>query len=213
MYDYVSLGFDLAFKYRNPVMIQGDGAIGQMMEKVLLDEQKPRLTVEQIRANTPWATSGKTPDREHSIITSLELDPVKQEQVNIRIQAKYRKVEENEVRYEEIQTADADYIFVAYGLSARICQKAIELGRAKGLKVGLLRPITLYPFPAKPLMALAQRVKGILSVEMNAGQMIEDVKLAVECKVKVEHFGRLGGIIPSPSEVIDAMEQKIIGGK
>lgn len=212
MYDFVGLGFELAFKYRNPVMIQGDGAIGQMMEKVLLDEQKPRLTVEEIRKNTPWATSGKTPDRGHNIITSLELESIRQEQVNLRIQAKYRIVEKEECRYEEIQTEDAEYLFVAYGLSARICQKAIQMGREQGLKVGLLRPITLYPFPVKPLLALAGRVKGILSVEMNAGQMIEDVKLAVECKVKVEHFGRLGGIIPSPTEVIDAMKSKIIGG-
>ena len=212
MYDFVGLGFDLAFKYRNPVMILGDGAIGQMMEKVMLDEQKPRWTMEEIRKNTPWATTGKTSDRPHNIITSLELESIRQEQVNLRIQAKYRKVEENEVRYEEFHTDDAEYLFVAFGLSARICQKAIELGRAKGIKVGLLRPISLYPFPVKPLRTLSERVKGILSVEMNAGQMIEDVKLATECKVKVEHFGRLGGIIPSPAEVIEALERKIIGG-
>ncbi len=212
MYDFVGHGFDLAFKYRNPVMIQGDGAIGQMMEKVLLSEQKPRRTIEEIREQCPWATTGKTADRERNIITSLELESIKQEQLNMLLQAKYRKVEENECMYEEINTEDADYIFVAYGLSSRICQKAVEMGRAKGIKVGLFRPITLYPFPVKAIKALSERIKGILSVEMNAGQMIEDVKLAVECKVQVEHFGRLGGIIPSPKEVINALETKIIGG-
>jgi 2-oxoglutarate ferredoxin oxidoreductase subunit alpha len=111
-----------------------------------------------------------------------------------------------------VNCEDADYLFVAYGSSARICQKAIELGAAKGLKIGLLRPITLYPFPAKILHELAGKVKGMLTVEMSAGQMVEDVKLAVECRVKVEHYGRFGGIIPSPSEVLRALENQIIGG-
>jgi 2-oxoglutarate ferredoxin oxidoreductase subunit alpha len=213
MYDFVKLAFNLAFKYRNPAMILSDGAIGQMMEKVELDEQVPRFTREEIEKNTPWATFGKPATRGHNIITSLELDPNKQEKVNLRIQAKYRELEAKEVRYETIQCDDAEYIFVAYGLSARICMKAIELGRAKGIKVGLLRPITLYPYPYKALNQMADRVKGMLSVEMSAGQMVEDVRLAVEGKVRVEHYGRFGGIIPTPAEVIDALEHKIIGGK
>ncbi|MCK9617042.1 MAG: 3-methyl-2-oxobutanoate dehydrogenase subunit VorB [Lentimicrobiaceae bacterium] len=213
MYDFVKLAFNLAFKYRNPAMILSDGAIGQMMEKVELDEQVPRFTREEIEKNTPWATFGKPATRSHNIITSLELDPNKQEKVNLRIQAKYRELEAKEVRYETIQCDDAEYIFVAYGLSARICMKSIELGRAKGIKVGLLRPITLYPYPYKALNQMADRVKGMLSVEMSAGQMVEDVRLAVEGKVRVEHYGRFGGIIPTPAEVIDALEHKIIGGK
>lgn len=213
MYDFVGLGFEIAFRYRNPVLILSDGAIGQMMEKVYLTEQKTRLTNEEIREKYPWATLGKVPGKHRNIITSLELESAKQEKVNIRIQAKYREVEKNEVRYEEILTEDAEYIFVAYGTSSRICQKSIELGRAKGMKIGLFRPITLYPFPSERINELAGKCKGMLSVEMSAGQMVEDVKLAVEGKTKVAHFGRLGGIIPSPVEVINAIEEKLMGGK
>ncbi len=212
MADFVELGFELAFKYRNPVMILSDGAIGQMMEKVELKEQKVRRTEEQVRQQCPWATLGKPADRPHNVITSLALESAKQEQMNIKIQAKYREVEKNEVRYELIQGDDADYIIVAFGTSSRICQKVVEIAREKGIKVGLLRPITLYPFPTKIISELANRVKGFLSVEMNAGQMVEDVKLAVNGKVKVDHFGRLGGIMPSSEEIIDALKQKIIGG-
>lgn len=212
MADFVKLAFDLAFKYRNPAMILSDGAIGQMMEKVEFDEHIPRFTDEEIRKNTPWATTGKTPDRERNIITSLDLDPARQEIHNIKLQAKYRKIEQNEVRFEKIACDDAEYVFVAYGTSARICQKAIQLAREKGIKVGLFRPITLYPFPKKEINELSKKVKGILSVEMSAGQMIEDVLLAAERNIKIDHFGKMGGIIPSPAEVVEALEQKIIGG-
>jgi 2-oxoglutarate/2-oxoacid ferredoxin oxidoreductase subunit alpha len=212
MYDFAILGFELAFKYRNPAMILSDGVIGQMMEKVELSDYIPRKTNEKIAEECPWATLGKPKTRERNIITSLELDSHRQEQVNLRIQAKYADLQK-EVRYEMINCEDADYIFVAFGSSARICQKAIEIGRAKGLKLGLLRPITLYPFPTQILRELADRVKGMLVVEMNAGQMIEDVQLATEFKTKIEHYGRFGGIIPAPDEVLNAMEQKIIGGK
>ena len=211
MYDFVPLAYELAFKYRNPAMILSDGIIGQVMEKVEVEDYKPRWTDEYIAKNFPWATVGKPASRTHNIITSLELDSARQEQVNHRIQAKYRKCEQDEVRYEALYCDDAEYIFVAYGSSARICQKTIELARAKGIKVGLLRPITLWPFPNKILNELSKKVKGMLCVEMSAGQMIEDVKLATECNIKVEHFGRLGGIIPSPSEVLTALETKIIG--
>ncbi|RLD63811.1 MAG: 3-methyl-2-oxobutanoate dehydrogenase subunit beta [Bacteroidetes bacterium] len=214
MNDFVDLGFELAFKYRNPAMILSDGAIGQMMEKVELSDIKPRWTDEEIqKISGSWATTGKTDDRKQNIITSLELDSERMEEINHRIQAKYRKMEEEEVRYEEIQCDDADYIFVAYGSSSRICQKSIEIAREKGIKVGLLRPITLFPFPKKPIAKLADRVKGMLSVEMSAGQMVYDVRLAVNGKIPVEHFGRLGGIIPTPDEIVEALEQKIIGGK
>ncbi len=210
MYDFVELSFDLAFKYRNPALILSDGAIGQMMEKVEIGEQKTRLTDAEVKERCPWATTGKDANRERNIITSLDLDPNKQEIFNHKLQAKYKEIEEKEVRYEEIQTEDAEYIFVAYGTSSRICQKSIELARAKGIKVGLLRPITLFPFPSVRLKELSKQVKGMLSVEMSAGQMIEDIKLAVECNIPVEHFGRMGGIIPSPEEVVEALEQKFL---
>lgn len=212
MADFAPLAFDLAFKYRNPVLVLSDGAIGQMMEKVELQEQRPRFTEEEIIANSPWATTGKTANRERNIITSLDLDSHRQELHNIHLQAKYKTIEENEVRYETIQCEDAEYLLVAYGTSARLCQKAVDLLRAKGIKVGLLRPITLFPFPTKAISDLANQVKGILSVEMSAGQMIEDIRLAVGDRVKVRHFGRMGGVIPSSQEVVDALESKIIGG-
>ncbi len=212
MADFAGLGFELAFKYRNPVLILSDGAIGQMMEKVELDEQRPRFTEAEIIKNTPWATTGKTKDRERNIITSLDLDSNKMEQHNIDLQAKYREMEKNETRYEAISCDDADYLIVAYGTSARLSQKAVDILRSEGLKVGLLRPITLFPFPTAVISKLADQVKGILTVEMSAGQMVEDVRLAVGCRVTVEHFGRMGGIIPSPTEIVEAMHKKIIGG-
>ncbi len=213
MSDFVPLAFELAFKYRNPAIIVSDGAIGQMMEKVELFEQMPRMTDEEIRSKYEWATNGKLENGTRRIITSLDLDPYKLEKHNHKLQAKYKEIEENEVRYEKIMCDDAEYIIVAYGLSARISQKAIQLLRAKGIKVGLLRPITLWPFPKKQTAELVEQgIKGFLSVEMSAGQMVEDVQLAVNGKVKVEHFGRLGGVIHSPEEVAEALEQKIIGG-
>ena len=212
MNDFVDLGFELAFKYRNPVMILSDGAIGQMMEKVELADFKPRWTDEEVKEiSGSWAAMGKSPDRKQNVITSLELESDKMERNNIRFQAKYSKIQENEVRYEAIDCDDADYIIVAFGSSARVCQKTIQLARAKGHKVGLLRPITLFPFPTEKIKELAQRAKGFLSVEMNAGQMVEDVRLAVNGKVPVEYYGRMGGIIPSPDEVEKALEQKLIG--
>lgn len=214
MNDFVELGFELAFKYRNPAMILTDGAIGQMMEKVELSDYKPRMTAEELDAKCgSWATNGKKANRDYNIITSLEMDSDKMEANNLRFQEKYRQMEEEEVRYEMIDCEDAEYILVAFGSSARICQKSVDIARAKGLKVGLLRPITLYPFPKKPIAELAKKVKGFLTVEMNAGQMVEDVKLAAGCgnsSVPVEYFGRMGGIIPTPGEVVEALEQKLI---
>ncbi|MCL2682601.1 MAG: 3-methyl-2-oxobutanoate dehydrogenase subunit VorB [Bacteroidales bacterium] len=206
MADFAVLGFDLAFKYRTPVLILSDGIIGQMMEKVVLPEQRPRFTEAEIRKNTPWATVGKTPDRERNIITSLNLVSSVQEAHNNSLKKKYDEIEANEVRYEAIQCDDADYVIVAYGSSARISQKAVDLLRKEGLKVGLLRPITLFPFPKKPIADLAKRVKGFLTVEMSMGQMVEDVKLVVNGQTKVEHFGRAGGAIPTPDEVVNAIK-------
>jgi 2-oxoglutarate ferredoxin oxidoreductase subunit alpha len=212
MYDFVETGFDLAFKYRNPVMILADGIIGQMMEKVELGPQKQRRDPKDIIKQCPWATTGKTEDRQHNIITSLDLVAAKQEVFNLKLIKKYEEVKEKEVRYELINCDDAEYLFVAYGSSARLCMKAMDICRAKGIKVGLVRLITLFPFPSKILFELADKVKGFLAVEMSAGQMVEDVQLAVQFKKPVKHFGRLGGVIPSPDEIVEALEQKIIGG-
>ncbi|HIP48012.1 MAG TPA: 3-methyl-2-oxobutanoate dehydrogenase subunit VorB [Lutibacter sp.] len=210
MADFVGLGFDIAFKYRNPVMILSDGAIGQMMEKVYLPDQQERLSdKEVIKKYGSWATTGKTEDRERNIITSLELKSERQEKHNEHLQAKYRKIEENEVRFEEIKCDDADFVLVAYGSSARICQKVVDMGRKKGIKLGLLRPITLWPFPKKIINELADNSKGFLAVEMSAGQLVEDVQLAVNGKVPVTHYGRMGGMIPSPGEVLVAVENEL----
>ncbi|MGL5271923.1 MAG: 3-methyl-2-oxobutanoate dehydrogenase subunit VorB [Phocaeicola sp.] len=210
MADFVELGFELAFKYRNPAIILSDGVIGQMMEKVILPEQRERLTDEEVIAKCPWATTGKTANRKPNIITSLELDPSEMEKRNIHLQNKYAEIEANEIRFEEIECEDAEYLIVAFGSSARVGLKAIEIAREKGIKVGLLRPITLWPFPSKAIADRAKQVKGILTVELNAGQMVEDVKLAVSCSVPVEHFGRLGGIVPEPDEVVAALIEKLI---
>ena len=207
MADFVELGFKLAFKYRNPAIILADGVIGQMMEKVVLPPQKPRRTEEEVIEQCPWATTGRKGGRRPNIITSLELRSEEMEQNNLRFQAKYKKIEENEVRFEEIDCEDADYLIVAFGAMARISQKAMEMAREQGIKVGILRPITLWPFPTKAIAERAKQVKGILVAELNAGQMIEDVRLAVNGQVKVEHFGRLGGIVPDPDEIVTALNQ------
>jgi len=212
MNDFVDLGFELAFKYRNPAMILSDGALGQMMEKVELADYKPRWTNKEIQEKWgSWATTGKPASRKKNIVTSLVMDSEEMEKNNLRFQEKYRTIEENEVRYETFQCDDAEYILVAFGTSSRVCQKAVEIARAKGLKVGLLRPITLFPFPKKIIKELARKVQGFLSVEMNAGQMVEDIKLSVYeagSTVRVNYFGRMGGIIPTPEEVVEALEDK-----
>ncbi|WP_337667797.1 3-methyl-2-oxobutanoate dehydrogenase subunit VorB [Prevotella sp.] len=213
MADFMDLAFELAFKYRMPAMLLSDGVIGQMMEKVVLPEQKPRRTEEEVKAECPWATFGRTQDRKPNIITSLELQPEVMEQRNLRLLEKYEKVKANEVRYEMTQCEDADYILVAFGSAARISEKAMELAREEGLKVGLFRPITLWPFPEKQLAELAKGKKGMLSVEINAGQMIEDVRLATNGAVPVEHFGRLGGIVPDPEEIVISLKENIKSGR
>ncbi len=207
MADFVGLGFDLAFKYRTPAMILADGIVGQMMEKVVLPPFRPRRTDEEIAAQCPWATTGKRGRSHRNIVTSLEMDSPKMEENNRRFQETYARIQENEVRFQEYYTEDAEYLIVAFGTVARICLKAIEDARAAGIKVGLLRPITLWPFPTKEIAGLSRRVKGMLVVELNAGQMIEDVRLAVEGRVPVFHFGRMGGMIPNPDEVLDALKK------
>ncbi|MDD6669036.1 MAG: 3-methyl-2-oxobutanoate dehydrogenase subunit VorB [Bacteroidales bacterium] len=211
MCDFVGLGWDLAFKYRTPAIILADGIVGQMMEKVVLPPQRRRLTDEEVRERCPWAVTGKVGGRKRNVCTSLELEPQKMEVNNNRFQATYKRIEENEVRFEEIGTDDCDFLIVAFGSLARISQKAVEIARKQGIKIGILRPITLWPFPKKEVARLAAQVKGILVVEINAGQMIEDVRLAATDNVKIEHFGRLGGIVPTPDEILDAFKEKILG--
>lgn len=209
MADFVDLAFELAFKYRNPAMILSDGVIGQMMEKVVLPPYKPRKTEEEIRQLYPWATIGRTKDREPNVITSLELKPEVMEQRNLHLQAKYQQIRDNEVRYEATGCEDADYLIVSFGSAARISEKAIELACKEGLKVGLFRPITLWPFPSQQIAEAARGKKGVLVVEINAGQMVEDVRLAINGEEKVEHFGRLGGIVPEPEEIVNALKEKL----
>jgi 2-oxoglutarate ferredoxin oxidoreductase subunit alpha len=200
MVDFVFDAFRLTEKYRNPAMILADGALGQMMEKVTL----PRAG-SLPRTDTPWATVGKSNSRERNIITSLFIQPERMEKLNLVLQEKYRQLQK-EVRWEEFQTEDADIILVAFGLSSRICDKTMNLAHENGLKVGLLRPITLFPFPTEALARLAEKTKVFLTVEMNAGQMVEDVRLSINGKRPVYFYGRMGGMIPSPEEVLTRVE-------
>ncbi len=209
MADFVDLAFELAFRYRNPAMILSDGVIGQMMEKVVLPPFKPRRTEEEIKKECPWATVGRTKDRKPNIITSLELKSEVMEERNLHLQDKYNTIQEKEVRYETQQMEDADYVIVAFGSAARIAEKALELAHEEGLKVGLFRPITLWPFPQKELAEAARGKRGVLVAEINAGQMVQDVRLAINNTVKVEHFGRLGGIVPEPEEIVKALKEKL----
>jgi 2-oxoglutarate ferredoxin oxidoreductase subunit alpha len=203
MADFVFDSIRLAEKYRCPAMILADGALGQMMEKVVLPAEGSLHKPEK-----NWATVGKPANRERNIITSLFIDPEKMEGINIQLQDKYKEMQV-EVRFEEIALDDAEYALVAFGLSARVCQKAVDLAREKGLRVGLLRPITLYPFPKKAISNLADKVNFLLVVELNSGQMVEDVALAVNGKRPVHFKGRMGGMIPSPEDIVAELESLI----
>ena len=209
MADFVAQAFDWAFEYRNPAMILADGTIGQMMEKVELPEPRKRLTPAEVEARAPWAANGTMRHRmSKNRITSLELDPAQMEIKNQEREDRYARAERECVRYEEIKTEDADIILVAFGSSARVCTKAVEIARAEGIKMGLLRPITLWPFPKAAIANAASHAKSMLVVELNAGQMIDDVRLAVNGRIPVEHFGRLGsGVILTPTEIVEAAKQ------
>lgn len=206
MADFVGLGFDLAFKYRTPSMILADGIVGQMMEKVVLPPARPRRTEAEIAEQCPWAATGKNSRQHRNVVTSLELDSSIMEKNNERYQRTYAEIERNEVRYQTYYTDDCDYLMVAFGTVARICLKSIEEARKAGIKIGLIRPITLWPFPYDAIAEVASHTKGVLVVELNAGQMIQDVKLAVSRELPVYHFGRMGGIVPNPIEVFDAFK-------
>ena len=211
MYDFVFLGFDLAFQYRNPVMILSDGMIGQMMEKVELRPQQARLSDEEIvKRYSDWATVGRPESRKENVVTSLALDAKVHEELNNKLQRKYKTIAEKEVRFETLQCEDAEYLLVAYGSMARICEATVEEARAQGIKLGLLRPITLFPYPEKALEQMLPQLKGIMSVEMSAGQMVEDIRLVSNGRVPVSFYGRLGGIIPTPEEVLNAFKSSYL---
>ena len=203
--------FDLADRYRNPVLIMGDGLIGQMMEPVEMpDYQKP--------ADLPpktWAATGWTPqsDRERAIINSLYIDPAVLEKHVNHLYEKYAVMEQTECRWQEEMTEDADYVLVAYGTTARIARSAMRKLREEGIRAGLIRPITLWPFPAAPIAKAAEHAKAFLTVEMSMGQMVEDVRLAVEGKKPVHFFGRTGGIVPTVREIITQVENLAKEGK
>ena len=193
-------GFELADKYRVTSMIMADGTMGQMMEPVELDfEVAPP-------PEKPWATTGTKMSRPHNIVNSLSLVPEELEQFNFERFERYKTIEQNEALYEEYMMDDADICLVAFGIAARVSKNAVNEARKQGIKVGLIRPITLWPFPVAPFEKAAERVERFISVELSMGQMIEDIKLAVKCKKPVELCNRAGGMIPSPEQVLEAIK-------
>ncbi len=210
--DFMGLAFDLAEKYRTITMVLADGSIGQMMEPAELPPMRPVRPYEE-RAS--WALTGAE-GRSKNVITSLYLGAEKLEEINLRLQAKLQKIAANEVRWKEYETEDAELLLVAFGTVGRICQTVVRDAREKGVKVGLLRPTTLWPFPSERIGELAEQVKGVLTVEMNAGQMVQDVRLAVEGRCPVTFYGRMGGTIPLADEILPELEKLaavVSGGK
>jgi len=194
-------GFELADKYLMTAMILADGTIGQMMEPISFEDTEVK-TFEK-----PWALTGTNCERKHNIVNSLYLKPDELEVKNFQRYERYRIVEENEQMWEEFQMEDAELCVVAFGIAARVAKNAVVAARKEGIKVGLIRPITLWPFPVKALSAAAEKVKGFISVELSMGQMIEDVRLATQCKRPVALCNRCGGMIPSPEEVLESIRK------
>ena len=201
--DLTVLAFDLAEKYRWIVIILADGSLGQMMEPA---EMPPMRPVRPIAQRPEWALTGAK-GRKPNLISSIYIDPAKEEVFNYKLVDKMRMIEAEEVRLREILTEDAEIGVVAFGTAGRIAQSAVKAARDEGIKVGLLRPISLYPYPYEAVRRLSQRVKSLLVVEMNSGQMIEDVRLATEGRVPVNFYGRMGGMVPMPDEVLDAIRR------
>ncbi len=199
--DLTMLAFDLAEKYRTLVYLVTDGALGQMMEPAEMPPMRPIN-----KARPSWALTGAD-GRAKNIITSIYLDPEQMEQLNLRIQAKLNQIRPAELRWKEFMTEDAEILLIAFGTMGRVCYSALKQARAAGIKVGLLRPISLWPFPAARIAELAERVGVILSVEMNAGQMVQDIRLAVEGRCPVQFYGRMGGIVPLPDEVLKVIRE------
>ncbi|MBR6593663.1 MAG: 3-methyl-2-oxobutanoate dehydrogenase subunit VorB [Clostridia bacterium] len=198
----MSEAFDLADIYRTPVMLLADGALGQMMEPVDFEAKKQRELPEKT-----WASCGHGNKRAHNIVNSLYIDPEVLEKTVLARYERYKQIEENEVQYDEYMTEDAEICIVAYGITARIAKTAVKAAREKGIKAGLFRPITLWPYPKKELATLADKVSKFLVVEMNMGQMVDDVKVATDCRRPVEFFGRTGGVIPTPNEILAKIEE------
>ena len=199
--ELVILAFDLADRYRTPVLVLSDGRLGQMMEPVILPDP-----VEEHRCEKPWALAG-CEGREPNVVRSLFLGENQLEELNLRLQRRYRQLEEQETRYEILGSQDPEVLLVAYGTCARIGREALERASRSGLKIGLIRPITLFPFPSAPIREAAERVKGFVVVEMSQGQMIEDVRLAVEGRSVIEFCGRSGGHVPSAAAMLQAAEK------
>lgn len=202
------LAFDLADKYRTPVMILADGTIGQMMESVVLPDE-----VKEKKFEKPWALTGTKMMREHNIVNSLYLSPEKLEETNIERFKRYRKIEENEVRVESYMMDDASYALVAFGIASRVAKASVNELRALGVKCGLIRPLTVWPFPSKVINEASYRVEAFISVELSMGQMIEDIRLAEECRKPVYLCQRAGGIIPSTSQIVEKVLAIQKGGK
>ncbi|MBR5112535.1 MAG: 3-methyl-2-oxobutanoate dehydrogenase subunit VorB [Clostridia bacterium] len=205
MADLTGLAFDLADKYRMPAMLLADGTMGQMMEPVELPETAPEMI------EKPWAVTGTQMKRKHNIINSLYLVPDELEKMNFERYERYKQVEANETRYEEYMMDDAEICVVAFGIAARVSRNAVVEARKQGIKAGLIRPITIWPFPKDAIAKAATHCKEIISVELSMGQMIEDIALSAECKVPVTLCNRAGGMIPSPDQVFDAIK-KAAGG-
>lgn len=207
MADLTQKAFSLAFRYRMPAMLLADGTIGQMMEPVVLPEEGPMLD-----AAPAWAVTGTECKRAHNIINSLYLSPAELEQKNLERFARYRQIEENETLWEEFMMDDAEVCIVSCGITARVSRNAIVAARQQGIRAGMIRPITLWPFPQKPLLAAADKVKGFVCVELSMGQMRQDVELAVRCKKPVALCSRVGGMIPTPDEVLASIKTMAEGG-
>ena len=198
-------GFDLADQYSMPAMILADGTIGQMMEPVTL------AFGEQKAYDKPWALTGTKMERKHHVVSSLYLQPEELERTNLVRYERYRTIEQNETLYESYRMEDAEICVVAYGIAARVTRNAVDAAREKGIRVGLIRPITLWPFPKKALAEAAKNIRSFLSVELSMGQMIEDIELSIRCARPVTLVSRVGGMIPSPGQVLAAIE-KAAGG-
>ncbi len=206
MADLTVKGFALADTYRMTAMVLADGTMGQMMEPVSLDFDI------QPAPEKPWATVGTKLEREHNIVNSLFLKPEELEKFNFDRYERYKYIEENEAMYEEYLVDDADIVVAAFGIAARVSRSAVNEARKQGIKVGMIRPITLWPFPKAPFAKAVEHAKAFISVELSMGQMIEDVRLATECKVPVTLCNRAGGMIPSPEQVLEAIKQAANGG-
>ncbi|HSR20900.1 MAG TPA: 3-methyl-2-oxobutanoate dehydrogenase subunit VorB [Anaerolineales bacterium] len=205
--DLMGLAFELAEKYRMISMVILDGCIGQMMEPITLPEMKPVQ-----RRDWDWATNGRMGKRERRVLTSIYLDPLQEEATNLRLMSRWRQVQAEEVRYKEYFLEDAEFVIIGFGTAGRVSLSAVRAARQQGIRVGLLRPITVSPFPAQAIQDLVARVQGFLVVEMNTGQMLEDVRLQVQGRVPVEFYGRLGGVVPFPGEILKEIQRMAQSG-